>query len=183
VSRRYSIEDPAGREFGEIQQVSNPARPVVAAATLLDLPELRFDVLDRTVGQTFTLRRAGDQLFVLDEIDTQLGFVQFKQGAGHSYRVISSLDRGMMQVRENPARPFQLQVIGTVGVEIGTLERRFVGLGSFDGRANCIRIRVAPGRVSPGQRLGLLAAALLSGIDDESAFDQTLDQHRNGHTD
>jgi len=166
VSRRYTIEDAAARELGEIQQVSNPARPVVAASALLDLPELRFDVLDRTIGQTFCFRRAGDQLFVLDEAGTQLGFVHFKETPS-LYKVISSLDRGMLQIRPAVERPFQLLVFDNVGDEIGALERRFVGLGPFAGETNCIRVRVEPGRISPGQRLGLLATALLAGIDDE----------------
>lgn len=168
VSRRYAIEDALARELGEVQQVSNPAQPVVAAAALLDLPDLRFDVLDRTNGQTYTFRRAGDQLFILDEADTQLGFVHFKGEPGaHGYRVISSLDRGMMRVRPRPEHPFDLLVFDNVGDEIGRIERRFVGLGEFEGDTNCLRIRVEPGRVSPGQRFGLIATALLAGIDDE----------------
>jgi hypothetical protein len=171
VSRRYAIVDHAGRELGEIHQVSNPARPVLPAAALLDLAELRFDVLDRTIGHTYAFRRAGEQLFVLDELGRQLGFVHFKAHGSpprsSGFRVISSLDRGMMQVRALPERPFRLQVFDFAGVEVGLIDRRYVGLGEFTGDSNCIRLRVEAGRASPGQRLGLIATALVAGIDDE----------------
>jgi hypothetical protein len=175
VSRRYAIEDRAGRELGEIQQVSNPARPVVAPTRLLALADLRFDVLDRTIGHTYRLSRAGEQLFVLDEVGRQLGFVHFKaHGApprSSGFRVISSLDRGMMQVRAQAERPFRLQIFDFAGGEVGWIDRRYVGLGAFSSDTNCIRVRVEPGRASPGQRLGLLATALLAGIDDETRPD------------
>jgi hypothetical protein len=47
------------------------------------------------------------------------------------------------------------------------IERRFVGLGAFSGDANPMRIEVESGKSSPGRRFGLVAVALLAGIDDE----------------
>jgi hypothetical protein len=156
---KYAIEDAAGRSLGEIQRV-------VAA------PDLRFDVLDHIVGQTYAFRRSGDQLYILDELDAQLGFVHFKDDGSLprrlGFKVISSLDRGMLHVCPRAQRPYQLQIASSIGDEIGTIERRFVGLGPFSSDTHRLRIRMQPGRISPSQRLGLIATALLAGIDDES---------------
>jgi hypothetical protein len=169
VRRRYAILDPAGRGLGEVHQLSNPSRPELAPRPILEIPDLRFHVLDRTIGRTFAFQRSGDQLYILDEVDTQLGFVHFKSGeVPASYRVISSLDRGMIQAKAAPERPFALQVFGSTGDEIGMIERRFVGLGPFLDDTNRQRIRFEPERVSPGQRWGLVATALLAGVDDEA---------------
>lgn len=173
VRRCYAILDAAGRELGEVHQISNPSRGELAAHPLLDHSDLQFQVLDRTVGQTFVFRRAGAQLYILDEVGTQLGFVHFKPGeALPSYKVVSSLDRGMIQLRTDCDRPYRLRVFGNIGDEIGTIQRRFVGPSPYLDETNRMRIRVEPGRVSPGQRWGLVAVAVLAGIDDEEACDR-----------
>ncbi len=64
-------------------------------------------------------------------------------------------------------------MIDTVGEEVGRIERRFVGFGPFLRDVNQIRIRMEPSRLSPGQCWGLVAAALLAGIDDEGRADQS----------
>lgn len=168
VRRRYAILDAAGRELGEVQQLSNPSHPGLSPHPILDVPDLHFNVLDRTIGRTFTFRRAGDQLYILDEVDTQLGFVAFKPGEYPAdYKIVSCLDRGMMQVKTDPDRPYSLRVFGSIGDEIGSIERRFLAAGPFLDDENRMRIRVEAGRVSPGQRWGLVAAALLAGVGDE----------------
>jgi hypothetical protein len=165
---RYAIHDTAGRELGEVEHAALPAAPGRQPASILDLSDLCWKALDRTTGRSFWFRRAGDHLHLLDAAGAQIGFVHFKAGAPlEGFKILSSLDRGMMQVKRNPARPYLLSVHGNVGDEIGTLERRFVGLGPFLRDMNQIAVRVQSGKVSPGQRWGLIAAALLAGVDDE----------------
>jgi hypothetical protein len=44
------------------------------------LASLHFQILDRTTGLTFSPRRAGDQLYLLDEANTQLVAVALLAG-------------------------------------------------------------------------------------------------------
>ncbi len=168
VRRRYVIRDAAGRELGELQQMANPSRLDVSRSSPLTQSDFHFHVLDRTTGQTFSFERVGDQLYVLDEVDSQLGFVHFKAGARPaSFKVISCIDRGMLQVKPAPDAPFLLRIVGNFGDEIGMIERRYVGLGPFFEDGNQMRIRADGRFVSPGHRWGLVATALLAGVDDE----------------
>ena len=50
---------------------------------------------------------------------------------------------------------------------IGMVERGWSGLGAFLTGGNRMRIRVDPGEVTPEQRWGLLAAALLADLSSE----------------
>lgn len=174
VLRRYVVCDAAGRELGEVQQVAGTGPAVTPPSSVRLASDLHFHVLDRVCGQTFVFERAGDPLYVLDELGHQHGFVQWKPGEEPAaFRIVSSLDRGIVQVKTDAAHPFCLRVIDNVGEEVGRIERRFVGFGPFLRDVNQIRIRMEPSRLSPGQCWGLVAAALLAGIDDEGRADQS----------
>ena len=112
-----------------------------------------------------------DELILSERAVNELlyeSFVHFKAGARPaSFKVISCIDRGMLQVKPAPDAPFLLRIVGNFGDEIGMIERRYVGLGPFFEDGNQIRIRADGRFVSPGHRWGLVATALLAGVDDE----------------
>ena len=77
------------------------------------------------------------------------------------------VEAGMSEMEAIAAATVHAAELLGLADEIGTIERRFVGLGPFLDDTNRMRIRLEPGRVSPGQRWGLVVAALLAGVDDE----------------
>ena len=161
-SRRYSILSPDGSHLGTVNQGS----------------DLEFAVATQD-GQQFVLRGScgpgAHRVEILDAVGDTRGYVQSKPaGKRRSYHVVSTLDRGTLAIESQPSSPLTLLVRGPNGTPVGTIERGWSGLGEFLVGGNRTRIRVQAGKVTPGQRWGLIAAALLEEITAGTRSDSRL---------
>ena len=158
----YSILSPDGNNLGTANQG----------------PDLDFDVATRD-GQRFTVRRTpgpgADRVEILGASGGTHGYVQWKPALPKpSYHVVSTMDRGTLAVERQPQRPLTLLVLGPNGTTVGTIERGWSGLGGFLAGGNRTRIHVQAGKVTAGQRWGLIATALLEELKAESRTDDPL---------
>jgi hypothetical protein len=145
------------------------------------VPDLTFRV--RTVGgETYTFTRSrgfrSDGVEVRDPGGRTVGFVSWSPALlKRRYHVVSTMDRGSLTVVSQILRPFTHEIVTEDGENAGSIVRGWSGLGGFLTGGNRMRIQTAPARVTPGQRWGLLAAALLADLSGESR-----DRNRQGYS-
>jgi hypothetical protein len=170
--RNYSILAPDGSSLGTVQQVESEMLQNMTHTDPFSLPDLSFRV--RTMsGEVHTFTRSqglqSDGVEVQDPGGRSMGFVSWTPALlKRKYQVVSTMDRGSLTVQSQFLRPFTLQIINEGGQNVGTIVRGWSGLGGFLTGGNRMRIQTDPKRVTPGQRWGLLAAALLADLAGES---------------
>ena len=150
--RQYSIFSPDGGNLGTVKQGS----------------DLEFAVATED-GQQLILRASNGpgahRVEILDAAGGPLGYVQRYPGVSRrNYHVVSTMDRGTLTVESQPSSRLSLIVRGPNGTHVGTIERRWSGLGGFLGGGNRTCIQVQAGKVTTGQRWGLVATALLEDL-------------------
>jgi hypothetical protein len=158
----YSILSPDGSDLGTANQG----------------PDLDVDVAIRN-GQRFTVRRTpgpgADGVEILDANGGTDGYVQWKPDLPKpSYHVVSTMDRGTLAVESQLLHPLTLLVLGPNRTTVGTIERGWSGLGGFLAGGNRTRIHMRAGKVTPGQRRGLIATALLEELEAARRTDDQL---------
>jgi len=84
------------------------------------------------------------------------------------YHVTALMERGALAVQGKILKPFTMEITNDIGETIGTVVRGWSGLGGFLTGGNRMRIHVRPGSVTPNQRWGLIAAALLEDLGSEA---------------
>jgi hypothetical protein len=172
VRRRYAVFAADGSPLGAVEQVENEVLQNMGRRSLFELPDLHFRVTDAGSGETTTFRRsqglARDAIDVIDPVGMQRASVDWKLSlVGKKFVVKPTGGGGHVTVKSSIWRPFTLEVLDCVDDRIGSIERGWSGLGAFLTGGNRMRIRVRPGEVTPEQRWGLLAAALLADLSAE----------------
>jgi len=172
VRRRYSVFSADGSLLGSIDQVENEMMQGLTNRSLFEIPDLHFRVTDGGTGATTTFRRsqglARDCIDVIDPTGMYRASVEWKLSLlGKKFAVQPAGEGGEVRVKGSILRPFTLEIRDCVDDPIGTIERGWSGLGAFLTGGNRMRIRVRPGEVTPEQRWGLLAAALLADLSAE----------------
>jgi hypothetical protein len=167
MRREYLINSRAGKELGAIRQNVSDA---IANLGRRPFSELVIDYRvfsDMTSVAVFRCTEGlrGTRLDVLDASGGQLGHVTWKPGLIRpSFRVVSTFDRGALDIKTPFFKPWTLEIVSDIGDTIGTISRGWSGLGGFLTGGNRMRIQVEPGRTSEHQRFCLLAAALLADL-------------------
>jgi hypothetical protein len=161
VRRRYSVFSTDGSLLGSIDQVENEMMQDLTNRSLFEVPDLHFRVTDGGTGETTTFRRsqglARDGIDVIDPTGMHRASVEWKFSLlGKKFAVQPAGEGGEVRVKGSILRPFTLEIRDCVS-----------GLGAFLTGGNRMRIRVRPGEVTPEQRWGLLAAALLADLSAE----------------
>jgi hypothetical protein len=170
--RSYSVLARDGSTLGSVQQVENEMLQNMTHMDPLSMPDLTFRV--RTAGgevTTFTRSRAfrSDGVEIQDPGGQTAGFVSWTPALlKRKYQVVSTMDRGSLTVQSQLLRPFTMEILADDGRKVGTIVRGWSGLGGFLTGGNRMRIQTDPGQVTPGQRWGLLAAALLADLAGEN---------------
>jgi hypothetical protein len=173
VRRRYSVFSVDGSQLGTVEQVENEMMQGLTNRSLFEVPDLHFRVSDAGTGTVMTFRRsqglARDGIDVIDPNGLTRASVDWKLSLlGKKFVIQSASGGGTITVKSSFIRPFTLDVKDCVDDSIGKIERGWSGLGAFLTGGNRMRIRIQPGEVTPDQRWGLLAAALLADLSEES---------------
>lgn len=172
VRRRYAVLAEDGSTLGAVEQVENEMLQGMAQRSLFEVPDLHFRVSDAGSGTVTTLRRtqglARDRIDVIDTAGLYRASVEWQLSLlGRKFVIEPAGEGGEITVKGSLLRPFTLDVLDCVDDSIGSIERGWSGLGAFLTGGNRMRIRVNPGEVTPEQRWGLLAAALLADLSAE----------------
>jgi hypothetical protein len=170
--RSYSVLTRDGSSLASVQQVENEMLQNMTHTDPFSMPDLSFRVTT-SGGDLYTFTRSqgfrSDCVEVQDPAGRPVGFVTWTPALlKREYQVVSALDRGSLTVRSQLLRPFTLQILAEDGRNVGSIVRGWSGLGGFLSGGNRMRIQTEPGCVTPGQRWGLLAAALLADLASES---------------
>lgn len=170
--RHYAVLAEDGSTLGSVEQVESELLQGMTQRSLFEVPDLHFRVSDAGSGTVTTLRRtqglARDRIDVIDTAGLYRASVEWKIALlGKKFVVEPAGEGGMITVKSNLLRPFTLEILDCVDDPIGSIERGWSGLGAFLTGGNRMRIRVNPGEVTPEQRWGLLAAALLADLSAE----------------
>lgn len=172
VRRRYAVFAADGSPLGTVEQVENELLQNLTNRSLFEVPDLHFRVVDAGTGTSMTFRRARglalDRIDVVDAAGLFHAGVEWKFSLLGRKFVVRAGAAGEVTVKSTLFRPFTLEILDLVGDPIGRIERGWSGLGAFLTGGNRMRIRVDPGELSPDQRWGLLAAALLADLSAES---------------
>jgi len=177
VRREYTISTVSGQVLGMLHQAENQMLQELTNRSLFEQPDLHFVMTEPSEGRVavfkwtegFTSRR----MDIRDGAEGQMGHVTYKPSLlNHIYRVVSTFDQGVLQVKAALYKPFTLDILNHLGEKIGTVHRGWSGLGGFLSGGNAMRIQIKPGFTSSGQRLGLLAAALLEDLRAEGSRKQ-----------
>lgn len=173
VRRRYAVLAADGSPLGAVEQVENEMLQNLSRRSIFEVPDLHFRVVDAGSGTITTFSRtrglALDRIDVLDAAGHLQAYVEWKLSLiGKKFVVTPAGEGGDVTVKSTIFHPFTLEIRDLVDDPIGTIERGWSGLGAFLTGGNRMRIRVNPGEVTPDQRWGLLAAALLADLSDES---------------
>jgi hypothetical protein len=173
VRRRYGVFAADGSQLGSVEQVENEMLQSLTNRSLFEVPDLHFRVTDAGTGTITTFRRsqglARDQIDVIDPAGMYRASVEWKLSLlGKKFSVQSVNGAACITVKGSILRPFTLEILDCVDDPIGKIERGWSGLGAFLTGGNRMRIRVQPGEVTPDERWGLLAAALLADLSAES---------------
>jgi len=171
--RRYSVFSADGSQLGTIEQVENEMLQSLKNRSLFETPDLHFRVSDAGTGTITTFRRsqglARDRIDVVDSTGAFRASVEWQISLfGKKFSIQSASGGGTITLKGSFLRPFTFEILDCVDDPIGKVERGWSGLGAFLTGGNRMRIRVQPGEVSPDQRWGLLAAALLADLSAES---------------
>jgi hypothetical protein len=174
--RRYAVLAEDGSTLGAVEQVESELVLGMTPRSIFEHPDLHFRVSDAGTGTVTTFRRtqglARDRIDVIDTAGLYRASVEWKVSLlGRKFEVSPSGDGGIVIVKSNLLKPFSLEILDCVDDPIGSIERGWSGLGAFLTGGNRMRIRVNPGEVTPEQRWGLLAAALLADVSAEKKND------------
>lgn len=174
--RRYAVLDADGGPLGTVEQVESELALGMAAHQIFEHPDLHFRVTDAGTGTVTTFRRtqglARDCIDVIGPAGLYRASVEWKLSLlGRKFEVSPAGEGGIMTVKSTLRRPLTLSVLDCVDDPIGRIDRGWSGLGAFLTGGNRMRIRVNPGEVTPEQRWGLLAAALLADVSAEKRND------------
>lgn len=113
---------------------------------------------------------AHDRIDVIDTAGLYRASVEWKFSfLGRKFVVEPSGEGGSVTLKSSLLRPLSLEILACVDHSMGSVERGWSGLGVFLTVRNRMRIRVNPGEVTPEQRWGLLAPALLADVAAEEA--------------
>lgn len=170
--REYVVRDPGGHEIGRINQRENEALQNLTDYSILEDPDLHFNVFDDVAGETFQLRRtsglADNSITVFNprgmaiaQTSWTLSFVRRK------YEVRVTREGVSYYVRRRFLKPWTFDVLDPFEEPIGEMQRGWSGMGFLTG-GNLFYIGLAR-EVSPGAMWGLLATALLADLDSEKS--------------
>jgi len=170
AKREYAVHSASGTELGAIRQQQSDVVAGLSRTPLSGLV-LSFTVFAGMQPVAVFHCEGGwraSRLDILEPGGGNLGHVTWKPGLVRaSYRVVSTMDRGAMEIKAPLFKPWTLNIKSEIGDDIGTITRGWSGLGGFLTGGNRMRIQVEPGRTTPNQRFALLAAALLTDLEAE----------------
>ena len=170
--RRYAVRSRSGRALATLHQQQNEALQNLANRSPLDVPVLTFSL--GAVGQPpLRLERhyigMGMRIDVADPGGGILAHCQQKTGLLRPKLLVSgALDGHPLTVVKPLLRPFSYDIVDAFDEKVGTVERRWSGLGGFLSCANLTRISLRADQGTPGRRLGLIAAALMIDLSEEN---------------
>jgi hypothetical protein len=170
VRRSYAVFAADSSPLATIEQVENELFQNLTNQSILELPDLHFRVVEAGNGNTTVFSRARglarDRIDVIDSAGRFCAAVEWKFSLlGRKLVVQPAGEGGPVTVTGSIFHPFTLELQDLVDDPIGRIEHGWSGLGAFLTGAQRTRIWVKPGEVSPDQRWGLLAAALLADLE------------------
>ena len=174
--RRYAVLAEDGAALGTVEQVESELALGMTADSIFEHPDLHFRVTDGGTGTVTTFRRtqglARYSIDVIGPAGLYRASVEWKLSLlGRKFEVSPAGEGGTMTLKSTLLRPLTLEILDCVDDPIGRIDRGWSGLGAFLTGGNRMRIRVNPGEVTPEQRWGLLAAALLADVSAEKRKD------------